>query len=48
MKTADADTGMPVPYWPSYLPTGRADAAEAVQYWLTPAAEADLEAEAGQ
>jgi len=38
-----ADTDAPVPYWPSYLPAGKADAAEAVQYWLTPAAEAALD-----
>ena len=38
---------MAVPFWPVYLPAVRAEAAEAVQFWLTPAAEtaiADLEA----
>ncbi len=44
---SQADTDAPVPYWPSYLPSAKAEAAEAAQYWLTPAAEAELEAEAG-
>ena len=44
------DKDAPVPYWPTYLPTVKAEAAEAVQYWLTPPAEAALherELEAG-
>ncbi len=40
-----ADTDAPVPYWPRYLPTAKSEAAKAVQYWLTPAAEAALEQE---
>lgn len=43
------DADVPVPYWPVYLPASRAEAAKAVQFWPTPAAEAALaELEAGQ
>lgn len=37
-----ADLDVPVPYWPALYPEVRAEAAEAVQYWPTPAAEALL------
>jgi hypothetical protein len=43
-----ADLDAPVPYWPALYPLVRAEAAAAVQFWLTPAAEALLaEPEAG-
>jgi hypothetical protein len=39
---------VPVPYWPAFYPLARAEAAEAVQFWLTPEGEAALiEAEPG-
>ena len=44
----NTDPDAPVPFWPAYLPTVRAEAADAVQYWPTPAAEAVAELEAGQ
>jgi hypothetical protein len=37
-----ADLDAPVPYWPAFYPRVRAEAAEAVQFWPTPAAEALL------
>jgi hypothetical protein len=47
-----ADLDVPVPYWPAFYPLVRPEAANAVQFWPTPAAEAVLaepepEAEAG-
>ena len=45
-----ADLDVPVPYWPAFYPQVRAEAADAVQFWPTPAAEAALaepELEAG-
>jgi hypothetical protein len=44
----NTDRDVPVPYWPRYLPTARAEATQAVQFWPAQAAEAALaELEAG-
>jgi hypothetical protein len=39
------DPDAPVPYWPAYLPIARAEAANAVQFWPTSAAERLADAE---
>jgi len=38
--TSQLDADKPVPNWPAYLPTARAEASQAVTYWPTPKAEA--------
>ena len=40
MTASYADADIPVPFWPAYLPTARAEATEAVQFWPTKKAEA--------